>query len=176
MEKVFAGVFCDRFSKTSVFDVLGSSPHHESWYKDFWTQGSPCNISAYWTTIGFFKRQFPTFILCPAKCMWLHVTHLLQKGEWTDFSHHGFRKPYQFVQSQRGCLDTFPWLLFWLKGNLELFFKKNWYVIWNVISPSLHWFVKCGIEHFYLKMVFQWVKIKSWSSHFSQPPLNVYWY
>lgn len=57
-------------------------------------------------------------------------TLLLHRGNWADFSHQGLRKSsWQLQQTQHGCLETHsPSVLFWLKGNLEIFFF-NWSVI-----------------------------------------------
>lgn len=107
----------------SVFDVLGSSDH-ESCYKDFCTLGSSCNISAYSTITGFLKRQFPSFIFTPTKYMWSHVTHFYCKGENGLIFSPGFEEALLSVHAVSAWLPGYssPWLLFWLKGNLEIFF------------------------------------------------------
>lgn len=99
----------------------------------------PYNISAPWTAQDILKGNSCHLYSPPEnKC---HPNTLLwfQRVEVTDFSHQVVRMPpYQLWSSQRGCLDTqSPWVLFWLKGNLEVFFFKS---ICNLEILSALWY------------------------------------
>lgn len=106
--------------------------------QEIWAE-CPHNISAPWTAQDTLKGNSCHLYSPPENQCYPNAMLWFQRGEVTDFSPQVVRMPpYQLWSSQHGCLDTqSPWVLFWLKGNLEFFFSKS---ICNLEILSALWY------------------------------------